>query len=60
MEWARVETGGADRGRWVLQQRGFPGVARANKVTPVSLGHSLSVFNTKLYFQGGKQKGEKK
>jgi len=26
LEWARVETGGADR--WVLQRRGFPGVAR--------------------------------
>jgi len=26
LEWARAETGGADR--WVLQHRGFPGVAR--------------------------------
>ena len=26
MEWARAETGGADR--WVLLRRGFPGVAR--------------------------------
>jgi len=27
LEWARAETGGADR--WVLLRRGFPGVARA-------------------------------
>ena len=26
LEWARAETGGTDR--WVLQRRGFPGVAR--------------------------------
>jgi len=43
LEWVRAETGGADR--WVLYQRGFPGVARVNKVTPVSLGYPLSVFN---------------
>jgi len=43
LEWARAETGGADR--WVLKRRGFPGVARVNKVTPMSLGYPLSVFN---------------
>jgi len=43
LELERAETGGADR--WVLQRRGFPGVARVNKVTPVSLEYPLSVFN---------------
>ena len=43
LEWARAETGGDDS--WVFQRRGFPGVVRVNKVTPVSLGHPLSVFN---------------
>jgi len=43
LEQARVETGGADQ--WVLKRRELPGVARVNKVTSASLGHSLSVFN---------------
>jgi len=29
-------------------ERGFPGVARVNKVTPVSLRYPLSVFNKNL------------
>jgi len=45
LEWARAETGGADRG--VLWWRRFPGVASVNKVTPVSLGYTLSVLNKK-------------
>jgi len=43
LEWARAENSGADR--WVLQRRGFLGVARVNKVTPMSLGYPLSVSN---------------
>ena len=43
LEWARAETGRVDRG--VLWRREFPEVARVNKVTPVSLGYPLSVFN---------------
>jgi len=43
LEWARAETGGTDQ--WVLYRRGFPEVVRVNKVTPVSLGYPLSVFN---------------
>jgi len=40
---ARAETGGADWG--VFWRWGFPGVARVNKVTLVSLEYPLSVFN---------------
>jgi len=43
LEWAREETGGADE--WVLQRRGFQGVFRVHKSTPVSLGYPLSVTN---------------
>jgi len=32
-----------DRG--VLQRRGFSGFARVNKISPLSLGYPLSVFN---------------
>ena len=43
--WARAETGRADRG--VLYRGGFPwdSTDRVNKVTPVSLGSPLSIFN---------------
>jgi len=50
LEWARAETGGADR--WVLQRRGFPGVARVNKVTTESLGYPISVFNKNSTLNG--------
>ena len=33
------------------EENKFPGVARVNKVTPVSLGYPLSVLNKKLYSQ---------
>jgi len=32
--------------------RGFPGVARVNKVTPVSLGYPLLVFNKNSTLKG--------
>jgi len=51
LEWER-ETGGDDW--WVLQRRGFPGVARLNKVTPVSdsvLGIPNIIFQQRLYSQ---------
>jgi len=43
LEWARAEFDRGDRG--VLWRREFPGVARVNKVTPVSLGYPSSIFN---------------
>jgi len=49
MESARAETVRADRG--VLWRRGFPGVVRVNKVTPVSLGCPLSVCNINSTFK---------
>jgi len=58
LEWARAETGGADR--WVLWRRGFSGVARVNKVTPVSLGYQLSVFNKNFILKGTGLAGKKK
>ena len=42
-ERAREETGGADQ--WVLKWRECSGFTRVNKVTSVSLGYPLSVFN---------------
>ena len=37
---------------------GFPGVARVNKVTPVSLGYPLSVFNKHSTLKGVRQTAE--
>jgi len=44
-ERARAETGGANQWVTVLTQREFPGFVRVNKVTSVSLGYPLSVYN---------------
>ena len=41
----------------MLSWRGFPGVARVIKVSPVSLGYPLSVFN-KIYSQTNKIGGK--
>jgi len=54
MEWVRAETGTAYRG--VLWRREFSGVARVNKVTPVSLGYPLSVFNKHSTLKGSRSK----
>jgi len=52
LEWARAETGGADR--WVLQRRGFSGVARV--YSPPCAWDIHYQFSIKTLFSKEKQK----
>ena len=66
LEWARAETGGADR--WVLYRRGFPGVARVSSPPcPWDTHHQFSIKNstqrkkeTKIYQTNIERKKDRK